>query len=73
MSDVECGVGMSRSDAICCPCYDDVDCSVIWWHLLRAQNAAGNLVMVILVAIIGDHLSRQMSFSSLQLVVWLQC
>jgi len=54
-------------------CYDDIDCSVIWWHLLRAQNTAGNLVTVILVAIIGDHLSKVMSFSSLQLVVCLQC
>jgi hypothetical protein len=43
-------------------CYDDIDCSVIWWHLLHAQNAAGNLVTVILVAIIGDHLSKANEF-----------
>ncbi len=43
-------------------CYDYINCSVIWWHLLRAQNAAGNLVMMILVAIIGNHVSKVNEF-----------
>jgi hypothetical protein len=43
-------------------CYDDSDCSVTWWSLLCAPNPAGNLVTVILVAIIGDHLSKANEF-----------